>query len=57
MGPDRGACAAAQRQLSNLKRFQRLRVKNEAGKDVFLNQQEKQVIIDDTMVRITQHCD
>jgi hypothetical protein len=57
MGPDRSVCAAAQRQLSNLKRFQRLRVKNEAGKDVFLSQQEKQVFIDDTMVRIKQHCD
>ncbi len=57
MGPDRSVCEAAQRQLSNLKRFQRLRVKNEAGKDVFLSKQEKQVLIDDTMMQITQHCD
>ena len=57
MGSDRGVCEAAQRKLSNLKRFQRLRVKNKAGKDAFLSQQEKQVLIYDTMVRITQHCD
>ena len=49
-------CQGAKNRLAELGRFQRLKVKNAAGKMVYITQQAKQALIDEALAAIKNNC-
>ncbi len=49
-------CDGAKNRLTELKRFQRLKVKNAEGKMVFMTQVQKQVLIDEARAAVQSNC-